>query len=85
MSATTDPGAKQKNENVLVITTIDKGRTIIDYKGRTVADLIGEVRIDQSNPKWVAVYVLPPHCTKKETNALFFDGCDDVIIKEVFE
>lgn len=82
MSAKTDPGAKQKNENVLIIKTkLGERATEVRYNGVYVVRLFEKFYITQ-NPSFVTIGAVSRH--NEYVGATFIDG-RDIIVKEVFQ
>lgn len=83
MSAKTEnPGAKQKNENVLVIKTkLGERVTEVRYNGVYVVRLFEKFYITQ-NPFFVIIGAVSRH--NEYVGATFIDG-EDIIVREVFE
>lgn len=82
MSATTDPGAKQKNENVLIIKTkLDEREVEVWHNRKYIAHILGRFYITQK-PMFVAISIVSQR--NDFAGAVYIDG-KDIIVKEVFE
>lgn len=82
MSATTDPGAKQKNENVLIIRT-KLGESVVEVEYNGVLKAILHERFDVYRGSTFVTIGLVTN-DNNDIGSFFIDG-EDIIVKEVFE
>lgn len=82
MSATTDPGARQKNENVLVIRT-KLGESVVEVEYNGVLKAILHERFDIYRGSTFVTIGLVTN-DNNDIGSFFIDG-DEIIIKGVFQ
>lgn len=82
MSATTDPGAKQKNENVLIIRT-KLGESVVKVEYNGVLKAILHERFDiYGGSTFITIGLVTND--NNHIGSFFIDG-EDIIVKEVFD